>query len=71
MLNPRRISTPVSPDDVLGAREAAQVLRISERTLLKLAANGEVPLRKLRGQWRVRRGALLAWLDGRDPNTTQ
>ena len=56
-------SPPPSPDDVLGTREVADVLKLSERPVLTLAATGKLPLCKLGNQWRVRRGTLLAWLD--------
>ncbi len=59
-----RLPSPApSPDDVLGTREISNVLKLSEKTVLTLAAAGKLPLCKLGNQWRVRRATLLAWLD--------
>jgi len=66
MLSGRPTPTATSPDDVLGTREASIVARVSERTLLKLANSGELPMKRVGRQWRIRRGTLLAWLDGRE-----
>lgn len=68
----RSHSSPLpSPDDILSLEEASRLLKLSVRTTQKLVASGKLPMRRAGHQWRVRRGALLAWLDGRDPNTNQ
>lgn len=48
------------PEDkeILNAPEAAAVLGISERLLLRLARDGEVPGKKLGREWRFLRSAL-------------
>lgn len=50
--------------DVLTAPEAASLLRVDASVLQALAANREIPGRRVGGEWRFRRSALLAWLDG-------
>ncbi len=50
--------------DVLTLGEAAALLRIEERWLAQSANRGELPCRRIGGEWRFSREALLAWLGG-------
>ncbi len=50
--------------DVLTLGEAAALLRIDERSLAQSANRGELPCRRIGGEWRFSREALLAWLGG-------
>lgn len=50
---------------VLTPSEAAKFLRITKTKLLKLAAQGEVPARKVDDDWRFLRTALEDWLRGK------
>jgi excisionase family DNA binding protein len=50
---------------VMTTQEVAEYLRLNERTVLKLAAQGELPGIRLGNQWRFRRAVLDAWLDDR------
>lgn len=43
--------------------EAAELLRIAERTCYDLARQGRLPAAKVGGQWRIRRTHLDAWID--------
>ena len=43
--------------------EAAVFLRLGEKQLERSASKSEVPARRIAGQWRFSRAALLAWLD--------
>ena len=54
------------PEDkeILNAVEAAAVLGVSERLLLRLARDGEVPGRKLGREWRFLRSALRSSIAG-------
>jgi len=45
------------------AREAAEYLKLAERTLVRLAHEGKVPGVKIGGQWRFRRALLDEYLD--------
>lgn len=55
---------PTEPAAVLTLAEAATLLRVGEDALVRLAEAGEVPGRRLAGEWRFSRAALLAWLGG-------
>ncbi|MDP9442092.1 MAG: helix-turn-helix domain-containing protein [Actinomycetota bacterium] len=47
---------------VLTAEEAAQLLHVSTKTLLRLARDGELPGRKIGREWRFARQELLRLL---------
>jgi excisionase family DNA binding protein len=47
---------------VLTVREVAESLRLAEKTVYAMAAAGEIPAFKLRGQWRIRRADFDRWL---------
>ena len=51
---------------VLTLEEAAELLRLDVKQMRKLAANGEVPGRKVGNEWRFSRAGLLNWLSGND-----
>jgi excisionase family DNA binding protein len=55
---------PADALDVLTLAEAAELLRIDEPTVAKAAERGELPGRKLGGEWRFARSAVLRWLAG-------
>jgi excisionase family DNA binding protein len=50
--------------EVLTPEEAAAFLRLDAEAVLDAARGGELPARKLAGEWRFSRAALLAWLGG-------
>ena len=56
----------VLPQDkeILNAAEAAIVLGISERLLLRLARDGEVPGKKLGREWRFLRSSIRSSISG-------
>ncbi len=49
--------------EMLTLAEAAEILRIAERTAYDLARQRRIPAAKVGGQWRIRRAELDAWLD--------
>lgn len=51
--------------DVLTAEEAAAYLRVSLKTLYRLAAAGKVPGQKVGRSWRFRRADLISFLQSR------
>src|SRR3954454_17729308 len=53
---------PAESGEVLTLAQAAELLQVAEKALEKLAESGDVPARKLGGEWRFARGALLDWL---------
>ena len=58
-------SRPSDDDEVLTVDELVAWLRLSESTVLKLLSERAIPARKVGHQWRVRRGRVRDWLDGR------
>src|SRR3954466_16021980 len=60
---------PNAGPTVLKLDEAADLLRADPKQMRKLAANGEVPGRKVGNEWRFSRAALLNWLSGNDEET--
>jgi excisionase family DNA binding protein len=42
--------------------EAAQVLRLSKRTILRMIQKRKIPATRLGRQWRFREANLLAWV---------
>ena len=50
-------------DEILTAREVAGYLKVNERTVLKLAGDGQLPGVKVGGQWRFKRAVLDRWLE--------
>lgn len=49
-------------DEVLKYREAAELLKVSERTLIRLVVAGKVPHNRVGVQVRFLRSELLDWL---------
>ena len=65
MVRRSRNTPPADLESLLTAAELAEYLRLNERTLLKLAGQGELPGVRLGNQWRFRRSVVDAWLDDR------
>jgi excisionase family DNA binding protein len=53
---------PAPEPEVLDAGQAAALLLVGEAAVLELAERGELPGRKIAGEWRFSRRALLEWL---------
>ena len=53
---------PAGPEEVLTLERAAALLQVPEDALAELAEKGEVPGRRIAGEWRFSRAALLDWL---------
>jgi excisionase family DNA binding protein len=51
-------------DDVLTTAQLADLLKVDEATVQKLARGGELPGRKVGRDWRFSRAAILDWLAG-------
>ena len=49
--------------EVITALEAARLLRIDRDKVYQLLDRGQIPGRKVGGQWRIRRDRLMAWLE--------
>ena len=50
------------PDEILTVREVAEFLKVIERTIYRLASDGEIPSLKVGGSWRFLRSDLVAWM---------
>ena len=50
--------------DVLDAAGVAQLLDADEAAVVELAEAGDLPGRKVGGDWRFLRASVLAWLGG-------
>lgn len=53
-----------APEKLLTVREAAQLLRLGEVTVYRLAQRRKIPAVKVGGSWRFNRGMLEEWLMG-------
>ncbi|MFN2468677.1 MAG: helix-turn-helix domain-containing protein [Gaiellaceae bacterium] len=60
------VPRPPAPE-VMTSEQLAELLQVGERTVRELAANGELPGRKVGREWRFARRAVLDWLAGPDP----
>ncbi|WP_086134582.1 methylation-associated defense system helix-turn-helix domain-containing protein MAD1 [Methylocaldum sp. SAD2] len=49
-------------DEILTINEVAEYLKVNERTIYRLAANGEIPAFKVGNSWRFKRAELEAWI---------
>jgi excisionase family DNA binding protein len=58
---------PAAPAEVLDAAQAAELLSVSRQAVVELAERREIPGRKIAGEWRFARAALLAWLSAGEP----
>ncbi|MBI3000051.1 MAG: helix-turn-helix domain-containing protein [Deltaproteobacteria bacterium] len=45
--------------------EAASLLQVSKRTLLRMIQKKEVPAFKVGGQWRIRESQFKEWVDNK------
>jgi excisionase family DNA binding protein len=54
--------TPAPRPEVLDAAGAAELLAVEQPAIVTLAERGELPGRRIGGEWRFSRSALLAWL---------
>ena len=66
----RLIMVPVEgdimTDELMTFKEAAEFLKVSEKTLMRLLAEESVPARKIGTKWRFSKEALLRWLSEGD-----
>jgi len=50
-------------ENILTIREVADLLKINEKTVYKLAADAKIPGFKVGGSWRFDRGAITKWIE--------
>ena len=58
-------------EDILTIKEVAEYLKVTERTLYRLAQEGKIPAFKVGASWRFKRADIDAWIEGQKPNTTE
>src|SRR5947209_7663671 len=58
-------------EDVLTIREVADILKINEKTVYKLAAASKIPGMKVGGSWRFDRPTIAAWLKTKVASDTE
>jgi len=51
------------PGDILTVREVAALLRVSDKTVRRLEARGELPSFRVGAQLRFRRVGIYAWVE--------
>ncbi|MBI2087478.1 MAG: helix-turn-helix domain-containing protein [Deltaproteobacteria bacterium] len=56
---------------LLTSEEAAEILQISKRTLLRMIQRKEVPAFKVGGQWRIRESRLRKWVEHKENGDSQ
>lgn len=57
--------------DVMTIRELAAYLKMAEKTLYRLAAEGSVPGFKVGGSWRFRKSEIDKWIKAQEKNLTE
>jgi excisionase family DNA binding protein len=55
---------PAAPPEVLTVAGVAELLQVPEADVAALAESGELPARRVGGEWRFARDAVLRWLAG-------
>ncbi len=53
--------------EIMTLREVAEYLKLSEKTVSRMAQEGRIPAQKLARQWRFQRNLVNSWLA--DPNS--
>lgn len=52
------------PDEIMTVKELATYLKLAESTVYKLAQEGEIPGRKIGGNWRFSLEQINKWMAG-------
>jgi excisionase family DNA binding protein len=55
---------PADPLEVLSLAQLSELVQVPEADLAAMAEAGELPGRRIGGEWRFSRAAVLAWLAG-------
>ena len=59
------------PSDILTVPEAAELLKVSERTMYTWTHRADFPVFRLGGVIRIRRDRLLGWMDAQETKEAQ
>src|ERR1017187_3566780 len=63
--HPRRTIFPSMETEIMTLKEVADYLRLSEKTVTRMAQEGRIPAQKLARQWRFQRSSVASWLVNR------
>lgn len=58
-------------EDILTIKEVAEYLKVTERTLYRLAQEGRIPAFKVGASWRFKRADINAWIEGQKPGVAE
>ncbi len=67
MSHKRQLST----DDIINARETAEILGITRRHVIRLAESGEIQARHLGKQWAIIRQSVLEYKEKKESKKTK
>lgn len=56
---------------LLTLTEAAEILQVSKRTLLRMIQQGDVPAFKVGGQWRIRESQFKKWVEHKENGVSE
>lgn len=56
------MASPPSEDEILTIKEVADYLKVTERTIYRLAAAKQIPAFKVGGSWRFARADIDNWI---------
>lgn len=59
----------IEADEIMTLREIARYLKVSEKSVLRMAQAGSIPAGKVASQWRFRRSLIENWLAGKMENS--
>ena len=58
-------------NEILTIREVAEYLKLADKTVYRLAAEGKIPGFKVGGAWRFRKDELLRWMTEQEQAPTK
>lgn len=58
-------------NEILTIREVAEYLKLAEKTVYRIVAEGKIPAFKVGGAWRFRKGEILRWIADQEQASTK
>ena len=58
-------------EDILTIKDVAEYLKVTERTLYRLAQEGRIPAFKVGASWRFKRADIDTWIENQKPNAKE
>lgn len=50
-------------NDLVTVKDVAEFLKVAEKTIYRMAAEGKIPAYKVGGSWRFKRAEIEVWLE--------